>query len=543
MPEWYAKKTFGSLPDTMAERFGEREALVFGEERYTFSEVLERIDEVARGLIHLGVQPGDHVALWMVNRPEWIFTMYALAKIGAVQVPVNTRFRTHDLAYLLKQSDARYLITHDVSGPVNYLAMAREVLKLPDSGVTLDDTGYPEMLKLVILGSESHAGTVAWNAMLDAARKVSDETLQVRAEGVDPDDPVFIMYTSGTTGFPKGVMHNHIMLRLVEERAFRLAVTEHDTILNYLPLFHLFSYSEAALTSMLTGARQILVETFNADECIKQVESERVTVMHGFETHLKDLVEAQARHQCDISSLRMGLFAAGMQSGVPIVRNAAEALAPLVTVTGYGMSEMGAATTVGSLGDTVEQRAESSGYLAPGYECKVIDPETGEEQPVGEQGEIVFRGYGMMLGYYNKPVETDACYDGDGWFHTGDTGLIRPDGYLRFLGRYKDMLKVGGENVDPMEVEGLLLTVQGVQQVAVVAYPDQRLTDVPIAYVQKAEGSDLTEAGVIDYCRGKVASFKIPHHVIFIDEFPMTASGKIRKVELREDATRRLGGN
>ncbi len=543
MPEWYTKKTLGSLADTMAERFGEREALVFNEERYTFGEVLERINEVARGLIQLGIEPGDHVALWMVNRPEWIFAMYALAKIGAVQIPVNTRFRTHDLAYLLKQSDARYLIVQDVSGPVNYLEMVREVVKLPASGVSVEDPDYPEMRTIVMLGAEPHAGSVDWKAMLDAAGGAGDETLDARAAAVDPDDPVFIMYTSGTTGFPKGVVHNHIMLRLIEERAFRLAMTEHDTILNYLPLFHLFSYSDVALMSMLTGARQILVETFNADECIKLVASERVSVMHGFETHLKDLIEAQERHHCDISSLRMGLFAAGMQSGVPIVRKAVEALAPLVTVTAYGMSEMGAATTVGSLGDTVEQRAESSGYLAPGFDFKVVDPETGEKQPVGEPGEIVFRGYGMMMGYYKKPTETAECYDDDGWFHTGDTGVVRPDGYLRFLGRYKDMLKVGGENVDPMEVEGLLLTVEGVQQVAVVAYPDQRLTDVPVAYVQKAEGSDLTETDVIDSCKGKVASFKIPRHVIFIDEFPMTASGKIRKVELREDATQRLGRN
>ncbi|TDJ65503.1 MAG: hypothetical protein E2O36_00080 [Proteobacteria bacterium] len=540
MADWYQKKTFGSLAQTMADRFGDREALVFRDERYTFAEVLARIDEVAKGLMALGVQPGDHVALWMMNRAEWIFAMFALAKIGAVQVPVNTRFRTHDLAYLLQQSDTHYLIAHDTSGPINYLEMITEVVRLPDTGCEINDPDYPELKQVIIFGEPGHRGCVGWDNMLSTAGSIDDDALATRAAAVDPDDPVFIMYTSGTTGFPKGVMHNHIMLRLIEERGFRLSITENDTILNYLPLFHLFSYSEGALMSMLTGARQILTETFDPDECMALIESERATVLHGFETHLKDLMEAHERRQGDISTLRTGLFACGMKSSAPICRRAAEVLAPLVTITGYGMSEMGAGTMIGSLADSVEQRAETSGYIAPGYECKIIDVDTGAEQPVGIPGEIVFRGYGMMLCYYKKPQETAACYDADGWFHTGDTGVYRADGYMRFLGRYKDMLKVGGENVDPMEVEGLLLQFNGVQQVAVVSFPDPRLTEVPVAFVQRTPDTDIDENDVIEYCRGKVATFKIPRHVIFIDEFPMTASGKIRKVELREIALDQL---
>ena len=543
MSEWYAKKTFGALVDTMAERFGTREALVFEDQRYTFAEVRERVDEVARGLIELGVKPGDHVALWLLNCPEWIFTMFALARIGAVQVPVNTRFRTHDLAYLLKQSDTRYLITHDVSGPVDYLAMVREVVALPAHGEVVHDENFPELKRVVILGEPDHAGCVGFDAMLDAGAEVDAETLTARVETVDPDHPVFIMYTSGTTGFPKGVMHNHVMLRLVEERAFRLGVTENDTILNYLPLFHLFSYSEGALTSMLTGARQVLTATFDAEACIRLVEQERCSVMHGFDTHLKDLSEAQQRLGADLSSLRCGLFAAGMQSSVGIVRRAAEALAPLVTVTGYGMSEMGAATLVGALDDDLERRAETSGYPAPGYEFRIVDPATGLEQPDGEAGEIAVRGYGLMMGYYKKPTETADSYDADGWFRTGDTGLRRADGYIRFLGRYKDMLKVGGENVDPMEIEALLLELDGVQQVAVVGYPDARLNEVAVAYVQRRPGSTLSEKAVIEHCRGKVATFKIPRHVLFVEALPMTASGKIRKVELRDDAKQQLGAD
>lgn len=536
MAEWYPKRTFGALVDDMAARFGDREALVFGDERYTFAEVAEKVDEVAAGLIHLGVKPGDHVALWLMNRPDWIFIMFALARIGAVQVPVNTRFRTHDLAYLLQQSDTRYLITHDVSGPVDFLAMVREVVELPESGIVISDEALPELARVIVLTEEEPAGCVQYDAMLNDGREVEPDTVAARARMVDPDHPVFIMYTSGTTGFPKGVVHNHVMLRLIEERAFRLAVTECDTILNYLPLFHLFSYSEGALLSMLTGARQILTETFEPAAALALVEAEGVTMMHGFETHLKDLCDAQERAPRDLSTLRCGLFACGMQSSVPICRRAADVLAPMISVTGYGMSEMGAGTLIGSLGDSLEQRAETSGYPAPGYRFSIIDPETGQALPDGEPGEIACKGYGLMQGYYNKPQETAACYDDDGWFHSGDTGVRRADGYIRFLGRYKDMLKVGGENVDPMEVEGLLLGLDGVQQVAVVSYPDERLTEVPVAWVERAPGSGLTAEAVIDYCRGKVASFKIPRHVAFLDAMPMTASGKIRKVELRERA-------
>ncbi len=540
MPDWYPKKTFGSLPEAMAARFGAREALVFEDQRETFDAFSAEVDRVARGLIWLGIQPGDHVALWLMNRPEWLHLMFALAKVGAVQVPVNTRFRTGDLEYLLRQSDSAALITHDRSGPVEYLGMVRDVLRLPETGSSVEDADFPKMRSVLILGDGEHAGTIAWEALLQGAESVDPSQLAKRAASVDPDDPVFILYTSGTTGFPKGVVHSHKLLRMIEERAFRLAITQNDVILNFLPLFHLFGYSEGALTSMLTGAKQVVTEAFDPDMCVRLIEDEKATIMHGFETQFKDLTEAQQRHGCDVSSLRTGIFAAGMQSATSIVEKTAETFPTMRFVTGYGMTEMGAGTLIGSLDDDLTHRAETSGFPATGCEFRIADPETGADQPVGVPGEILYRGSSLMLGYYNKPVETAASYDAEGWFHTGDTGTWCEDGYVRFLGRYKDMLKVGGENVDPMEVEGLLLQHPEVHQVAVVSYPDPRLTEVPVAFVQRAKGSELEGEAVIAYCRGKVASFKIPRHVLFIDEFPMTASGKVRKVELRNEAIERL---
>ncbi len=543
MVEWYAKKTFGSLPARMATRFPEREALVFGEQRISFEELEQAVDRVAKGLIGLGVGPGDKVALWLMNQPEWIYLLFAIARIGAVLVPVNTRFRTHDLEYLITQSDSAYLITHDRSGPIDYLAMVREVVELPETGVEVSDTRRPALSRVVVLSEESHPGTVAWKDLLQGANAVDDEASRARTAAVDPDDPVVIMYTSGTTGFPKGVVHNHNMLRLVEERGFRMGITQRDVILNYLPLFHLFGYSEGALMSMLTGAKQILTASFDPDESIRLIEREAVTIVHGFETHMKDLVEAQERLGADVSSLRTGLVAAGMHSATPIMRRAAEVLPNLRSVSGYGMSEMGAGTLLGALDDDLEHRAETSGYPVIGYEVRIVDPETGRDQPAGEPGEILFKGYSLMLGYYNKPEETAACYDSEGWFHTGDTGIWLDDGYIRFLGRYKDMLKVGGENVDPMEVEGLLLQHPEVRQVAVVSLPDARLSEVPVAFVERTPGASVGENEIVEHCRGKVASFKIPRHVVFVDAFPMTASGKIRKIELRETAKQLLSAD
>ena len=536
MSDWYPKKRFGDLPREMARRFPNREALVFRDERYTFADVKAEIDRAAKALVALGVQRGDHVSLWLNNRSEWVFLMYALATLGAVQVPVNTRFRTNDLDYVLRQSDSAMLITHDTSGPIDYLDMVRQVVDLPVEGDHVADLSFPELDRVVIVGDDEHPGTVAWSAALRAAETVSDADLAARADAVHPDDPVFMMYTSGTTGFPKGVLHDHRLIRNVEERAFRMAVTENDTIMSYLPLFHAFGYSEAAMMSMATGARQILTETFDADHALNLIERERATIAHGFEAHMQMLCDAQEANPRNLSSLRTGLFAAGTHSATPVARRGERLMAPLKALSAYGMTEVWIGAALSALDDDPPHRLETSGYPAPGYEFKVVDPETSEQLPDGVPGELRVKSYALMKGYYKKPEETAASYDADGWFCTGDMAERQADGYIRFLGRFKDMLKVGGENVDPMEVEGLLLGHPAVQQVAVVGLPDRRLSEVPVAFVERKPDVDIEAEDILAYCSGKVASFKIPRHAIFLDKFPMTASGKIRKVELRQQA-------
>jgi len=541
MPAPYIKKTFGSLPAEMAARFGAREGLVFEDQRLSFAEMSVRVDRAAKGLIAIGVQPGDKVGLWLLNQPEWMDLLFAIAKIGAVLVPINTRFRTLDLEYVLTQSDCAYLITHDRSGPVDYLEMVRETVDLPTAGTAIEDAKRPKLRGVIIVSEARHSGTIAWADLLTGAASIGDAALETRADAVDPDDPAFIMYTSGTTGFPKGVVHTHNLLRLIVFRAKHMEIDEYDIILNYLPLFHLFGFSEGALMSMVSGAKQVLTATFDADECIRLAESEGATIMHGFETHLKWMVEAQERQRCDLSKLRTGIFAAGMQSAVPIFRRAMETFPTMRTVSGFGMSEVGVGVTFGALDDNLSRRLESSGGPIDGQEVRIVDPDTGTDQPIDVPGELLVKTYGIMQGYYKKPEETAACYDDEGWFHTGDTASMRADGYIRFLGRYKDMLKIGGENVDPMETEGLLLDHPAVHQIAIVSLPDPQLTEVPVAFIEKVPGADVTEEAIINYCRGKVASFKIPRHVQFVEDWSMTASGKIRKIELRETAKEIFG--
>jgi len=533
---------FGDLTDAAAARWGDREALVFRERRYSFRQIAAEVDRVARGLIHAGVRPREKVALWLVNCPEWIFAMFALAKIGAVHVPINTRFRTVDLTQVLERVNASTLITHDVSGPVDYLAMVRELAELEGAGETrrVRSARLPDLERVIVVSNREYPGAWSWPELVAAAGSVDAAALAARAAAVSPTDTAFIMYTSGTTGFPKGVMRDHLLLAHLADRYRRLQSSERDVFVNYLPLFHIFGYVEGPLGSMLAGYRQILTDTFDPDEALDLIEREGATHIDGFDTHLKLLVDAQEARPRNLSTLRTGVIAAGAASATPIVYRARKVLAPLRHLTAYGMTEVGATISLSFLDSTEEQACEASGAPCEGFEVRVIDPDTRRDQPRGTPGEVVVRTRYLMQGYYRDPDATARVVDAEGWFHTGDAGILRPDGHLRFVGRYKDMIKVGGENVDPTEVESYLSTYPGVSQAAVVSYPDARLGEVGVAFVQVVPGASVAPDGVIAFCRGRIASFKIPRHVFVVDELPMTSSGKVQKARLRDEARGRL---
>lgn len=542
MAEWFQKQTLGELLDDAAWRFAGREALYFEGRRWTFDELQNEVDRTARGLIHLGVQPGDKVSLWMPNRPEWLYTFVAVAKIGAVLVPINTRFRTSDLKYVVNQSDTTTLITVDRSGPVDYLNMVEEVC--PEIGQLspegeLTCARFPALKRVVVLGETHRPGVHNWDDVMSTADEVSPDELERRHSNVSPDDTVLLMYTSGTTGFPKGVMHNHNVQRTLIDGASRMGMTPRDVILMYLPLFHCFGLYEGPIMSLVSGARMVLMPQFDAGEALRLIESEKATVLNGFDTHFFDLTTHPDCATTDKSSLRTVLFAAGMASSEPVARGTQTALCP--TVTAYGMTEVGVGATRSFLDSPEDDRCAASGHPLPGYEFKVIDPETGRTQPHDTLGELCVRGYALMQGYYKKPEETARAIDDEGWFHTGDVAIIRDDQRLRFVGRYKDMLKVGGENVDPMEVEAFLMGHPAVNKVQIVGVPDQRLSEVACACVVLEAGQSLNLEEVDSFCRGKLASFKIPRHLLVMEEYPMTSSGKVQKYLLREISQKQLG--
>lgn len=522
-----SERRMGDLPDEAARLWPDREALLFGERRWTHREFAQEVQSVAKALIALGVEPGDKVAIWMTNRPEWLFCMYAIPRVGALTVPLNTRYRVDDVAYAVEQSDTSTLIVNDRSGPIDYAAMVRECRP-----------AWTKVRNLVVVGDDLPPGALRWDQFVRAGAGVEDDVVSQRAAAVSVTDPAIIIYTSGTTSAPKGAVHTHALIRSVAERAQMHGVTCNDVHAGYLPLFHAFGYTEVAMYTVLTGGRQVLFETFDAEEVLDAAEAEGITMMHGFDTHWSDLIRAQKSRQRSLR-LRMGMLAAGMQSSTPVAYQVQDVLCP--TVSGWGMSEVWTALVTSHVTNTAEQRCEASGYPMVDVELRVVDPLTGDKLPENVPGELLVRSYTTMLGYYKKPEATAETIDADGWLHSGDLVRLRPDGHIVFMGRLKDMLKVGGENVAPAEIEGRLRELDGVNDVAVVGYPDPRLGEVPVAYVLTDPGVVVEERALLSHLQGRVASFKVPRHVRLVESLPMTPTGKVRKVELRERALEDFG--
>ena len=537
--DWYRKRTLGGILDEAAARWPQREAFSFNDQRWTYAEFNAETNRVAKALMASGVEPGEHIALWMTNRPEWLFLMFAIARVGGCIVPLNTRYRTDDVAYTVTQSRSRTLITLDRSGPVDYQGMLMESMpRVEKTADGLDIDGYPDLRRLIVLGETRIAHVASWEDFLQAGARIGDGELAARAASVDPEGLMMIAYTSGTTGHPKGVMHSHQPIRSTHERGQTMGYTPFEVHMNYLPLFHIYAFSEIVMMCVLTGARHVMMDVFDAERALDLAEQEGATILHGFEAHWLDLLNAQARKARQLK-VRIGTLPSGVESTIPIAEKVQDVFCP--TLSGFGMSEVWAYVAMSNPSHTREQRVHASGIPMNDYEFRVIDTETGRDQPVDVPGELLVRGYAVMKGYWDKPEATREALDADGWLHSGDMARIRPDGHLVFLGRYKDMLKVGGENVSPAEVEAYLRMMPEIQDAAVVAYPDPRLAEVPVAFVILKAGQAMDADTLLARMKGKIASYKIPRHVIFCDSYPMTSSGKIRKVELRAQAKQILG--
>ena len=543
MAEWFERVALGTLPSRAARRFGSREALVFEGRRWTFEEFDRDVDRAARGLLAAGVVPGEKLALWFPNRPAWLHAFFGALKIGAVVLPVNIRLRTHDLEYALGASDSSTLVMADRAGPVDFLAMAFELAPDLCGGVLASNPSRrcPLLRRVIVDGSVNAAdapGLVSWEELLERGEEVPAARLESLAAAVDPEAPALIMFTSGSTGNPKGVVHSHRLVHNVTDQANRLGIGPRDCTLMYLPLFHVFGMYDGALMMPVAGTRMVLMERFDADEALRLVEAEGCTLIHGFDTHFTDLLDSSELARRDTSSLRGGILLTGMQSSVPVARAVQGRLCP--TVSAWGMTEVGGCAALGSPIDDEERRCTDSGVPLPGYEFRIVNPDTGTVLGPGETGELQCRSYMLPLEYYGDPDATSAAYSEDGWFRTGDRVLLHEDGSIRFLGRYKDVLKVGGENVDPFEVEAFVKAHPAVAQVQVVAAPDARLSEVPVAFVIPRPGEAPDPEELRDFCRGAIAGFKIPRRFFPASEFPMTASGKVQRFRLRAEAAQRM---
>ena len=544
MAEWFERVALGALPSGAARRFGSREALVFEGRRWTFEDFDRDVDRAARGFLAAGVTPGEKLSLWLPNRPAWLHAFFGALKIGAVVLPLNVRLRTCDLEYALAASGSSTLVLADRSGPVDFLEMALELEPgLREGPLDVHPGRRCPLLRRVIVDdgaarASEVPGVLSWDELLERGEEVPSSRLEALASAVDPEAPALIVFTSGSTGNPKGVVHCHRLVRNVTDQANRLGIGPRDCTLMYLPLFHVFGMYDGALMMPLAGTRMVLMERFDADEALRLVEAERCTLIHGFDTHFTDLLNSSELERRDTGTLRGGVLLTGMQSSVPVARAVQRRLCP--TVSAWGMTEVGGCAALGTPADDEEQRCTDSGTPLPGYEFRIVDPDTGAVLGSDETGELQCRSYMLLLEYYRDPEATAAAYSEDGWFRTGDRVLLHEDGSIRFLGRYKDVLKVGGENVDPFEVEAFLKGHPAVAGVQVVSAPDARLSEVPVAFVLPRPGQAPEPEDLRDFCRGRIAGFKIPRRIFLVREFPMTSSGKVQRFRLRAEAAERM---
>jgi fatty-acyl-CoA synthase len=521
-------ETVGHNLERAAERFGERDALVETAtgRRWTYRQFDDHVNRVARGMLGLGIAKGDRVGIWSPNCAEWVLVQYATAKIGAVLVNVNPAYRTHELSYALNQSGVRLLVAATSFKSSDYRAMVNQVR--PECAA---------LERVVFLGDAS------WDALVSGADSVPPEAVRERMAQLSLDDPINIQYTSGTTGFPKGAtLSHHNILNNGFFVTELIGFTEEDRLCVPVPFYHCFGMVMGNLGATSHGACVVIpAPAFDPKATLDAIQAERCTAVYGVPT----MFIAQLQHpdfaSYDLSTLRTGIMA-GSPCPVEVMKRCVSDMHMDEVAICYGMTETSPVSTQTRVDDDLDRRVSTVGRVHPHVEVKVVDPETGLTVPRGEPGEFCTRGYSVMLGYWNEPEKTREAIDDAGWMHTGDLAVMRDDGYVNIVGRIKDMVIRGGENVYPREIEEFLHAHPDVADVQVVGVPDEKYGEELCAWVQLREGAELLTADAVrEFATGKLAHYKIPRYVLVVDEFPMTVTGKIRKVEMREKSIEILG--
>ena len=530
--------TIGEAFDRTVARFAVREALVVRHQdlRYSWAQLAEQVDRCARALLAIGMQPGERLGIWAPNRAEWCITQFASAKVGVILVNVNPAYRLSELEYALKQSGCRWLICADAFKTSDYHAMLAELLpELPTSEPgELHSAALPELRGVISLGEQPAPGMLGWTALLARGEVVSSEQLQACSAALQFDEPINIQYTSGTTGFPKGATLSHYNILnngyMVGES---MGLTETDRLVIPVPLYHCFGMVMGNLGCLTHGATMIYPgAAFEPLATLHAVAEERATALYGVPTMFIAMLDQPERTELDLTSLRTGIMAGSICPIEVMKRVIAEMHMSEVQIA-YGMTETSPVSTQTGPDDDLERRVTSVGRTQPQLESKIVD-EQGRIVPRGQIGELCTRGYSVMLGYWNNPEATAQAIDRARWMHTGDLAVMDDQGYVKIVGRNKDMIIRGGENIYPREIEEFLYAHPCVADVQVIGIPCSKYGEEIVAWVKCHPGHPCDEAQLRDYCAGKIAHFKVPRHFKFVDEFPMTISGKVQKFRMRE---------
>jgi fatty-acyl-CoA synthase len=541
----HTELTIGEYFDNQVAQLGDADFIVFPDRdlRWSWKQFDERVDQMAKGLLATGLEPGDHLGIWARNVPDWLTMAFATAKIGVVLVTVNPVYKAHELAYVIKQSDMKALAIIDAFRDVDYVQIVRELV--PESMTQerghLNSAEFPMLKSLIYMGPEKHRGFYNVPELLVLGEHGDDRALTLAKAGLKNTDTINMQYTSGTTGFPKGVMLTH---RNILNNGFYIGQRQkfgpEDRVCLPVPLFHCFGIVLGILASLTHGSTVVMVESFDPVLVLAAVQKERATALYGVPTMFIAELNHPMFDMFDLTSLRTGIMA-GSPCPIETMRQVIDKMHASEMTICYGLTEASPVFTQTTTDDTLERKCETVGRKHDQVEVRVVDPETGDDCPVGAPGELLCRGYNIMKGYYHMPEATAKAIDADGWLHSGDIGTVDEFGYYRITGRIKDMIIRGGENIYPREIEEFLYTMPGVEDAQVVGVPDAKYGEVVGAFIRLKAGADLTEGDVQEFARARMARYKAPKHVFFVDTYPMTASGKIQKYKLRDMAKESLG--
>ena len=535
----FIENTLGGVLDDLSKNNPNGWAVRYTDRNYfrTWKELNVEADLIARGMMSLGVKKGDHVAIWATNTPEWILTLFAAAKIGAVLVTVNTNFKIFELEYLLRQSDTKLLVMIGGFKNNDYVATVNELLpELKTTSGEIESEHLPFLKRVVFAGKETPEGMLNFEDLKILGGDFPVEIYEENKKTLNTHDVVNMQYTSGTTGFPKGVMLTHYnILNNGKTIGDGMKFTKNDKLCITVPFFHCFGLVLAMMACITHGTTMVPVERYSPVPVMNAISFEKCTAVHGVPTMFIAMLEHAQFNNFDFSSLRTGIMA-GSPCPIEVMKKVIDKMNMREIVIVFGQTEASPGCTMTTTSDSIDKRVNTVGRAFPGVECKIIDPESGEELPINTPGEFCARGYNIMKGYYKMPEATAQAIDKDGWLHTGDLCTVDEDGYYKVVGRIKDMIIRGGENIYPKEIEECLYTCDKVSDVQVIGVPSEAYGEEVMACVILKEGEEMTEEEVKEFVGARMAKHKVPRYVRFVDSFPTNAAGKIQKFKMREEA-------